>query len=184
MAITAAMTVIRKKAAQAGCFGAEGLLILLAVAVLIFSGYAMFHYADSQRPAASSVTFHQWYINKPGHERAKAAQIKTQLPMLVYIFASWCPHCKEFNAHVLSQPSVQRFLSQYPHVKVEPEHSDAERQIMDDYKAPGYPSFYVVSPQGDRYQVDTFVSAPEPRAKTPEEFVQSVRETIDAFMRQ
>lgn len=174
----------KKKAMQTGYFWADGLLIALAVAVLFFSGYAMFHYADSQRPAKSSVTFHQWYINKPGYDRAQIAQQKTKLPMLVYIFASWCPHCKEFNANILSQPSVQRFLSQYPHVKVEPEHGDAERHIMDDYKAPGYPSFYVVSATGTRHQVDTFVSVPEPRPKTPEEFVQSVRETIDSFMRQ
>lgn len=172
-----------RKASRQGCLMGDGLLIGLVIAVLVFSGYAVFHYTDHRHPA-TNVTFNQWYENKSGYDQALLMQKRTHLPLLVYIFASWCPHCKEFKANILNAPSVRRFLSQYPHVRVEPDHGDAERQIMSDYQAPGYPSFYVVSPQGTRYHIDTFVSIPEVRPKTPEEFLQSLRETIGAFMRQ
>ncbi len=172
-----------RKASRQGCLWTDSLLIGLVISVLAFAGYALFHYVDHS-PRTTTLTFNQWFENKGGYDQAQMTQKRYHQPMLVYIFASWCPHCQEFNATILSNPTVRRFLNQYPHVRVEPEHGDAERQIMTDYKAPGYPSFYVVSPQGARYHIDTFVSMPEVRPKTPDEFVQSVRETINAFMRQ
>lgn len=159
-----------------GCALAEGLLYGLVILVLAFSGYAVFNSVEARQQAA--VVFKDWYEDQAGHERALADRKATHRPTLVYIYAPWCPHCQQFNANVLSNPSVRHFVSQYPHVRIAPDHGPGERQLMARYGAEGYPAFYVVMPDGKVQHVDTFITAPVVRPKTPAEFIQSLRLVI------
>jgi thiol:disulfide interchange protein len=153
----------------------EWLIYGLIGVVLLVSMYAISGSLATQRRVAG--TFSDWYENQPGLERALADQKATGRPMLVYIFADWCPHCKQFAAQILSDPKTRQFVKNYPHVRIEPDHGPAERDIMDDYGAQGYPSFYVVLPAGERVKIDTHTEANgRSRMKTPDEFIDSVLE--------
>lgn len=157
---------------QTGVSMGDWLLYGLIVIVMLLGGYAIFRTIDVQHKVA--VSFVGWYEDKPGYDKALADQKSDQKPMLVYIYAPWCPHCKRFSAEVLADTTVQQFIQAYPHVRVAPDHGKAEEQIMVDYGAQGYPSFYVVMPNGKRIQVDTYINSQPPRLKTPKEFIKSI----------
>lgn len=161
---------------QAGIALSDGILYGLLVAVLVLGCFAVFRSVDAQQQVATA--FKGWYEDHKGHEKALKQQATLHKPILVYIYASWCPHCKEFSAKVLSNREVQKFVNQYPHVRVAPDNGKAEKKIMEAYGAEGYPSFYVVTPDGKRHTVETFVTSPEPRQKTPAEFIESLQAII------
>lgn len=157
-----------------GTAAGDWLLYGLIVIIMLLGGYAIFRSVDVQQKVA--VTFVGWYEDKPGYDKAVADQRQTGKPMLVYIYAPWCPHCKQFAAQVLSDPKVKQFVQQYPHVRVAPDHGQAEERILQDYGAKGYPSFYVVMPNGQRIELETHTTGQQPRLKTPQEFIRSILE--------
>lgn len=152
----------------------DWLLYGLIVIIMLLGGYAIFRSVDTQQKVA--ISFVGWYEDKPGYEKALADQKQTGKPMLVYIYAPWCPHCKQFSAQVLSAPKMQQFVQNYPHVRIAPDHGKAEEQIMSEYGAKGYPSFYVVMPDGKRTELQTYTDPEHPRLKTPEEFKRTILE--------
>lgn len=155
-----------------GIAAGDWVLYGLIALIMVLGGVAIVRSMDIQHRVA--VSFAGWYEDKPGYDKALADQQAEKKPMLVYIYAPWCPHCKKFSAEVLSDKTLQQFIQAYPHVRIAPDHGKAEQQIMADYGAPGYPSFYVVMPNSKRIQIDTFISGDHPRQKTPKEFIKSI----------
>lgn len=147
-------------------------LCILIVAIMLLGGFIVYRSIDVQKQVA--VTFVGWYEDKKGYDKALADQQETHKPVLVYIYAPWCPHCKRFSAEVLADRKMRAFVQGYPHVRIAPDDGDAEKRIMSDFGAQGYPSFYVVMPDHKRIQIDTFVAGPPPRLKTPLEFMKSI----------
>jgi thiol:disulfide interchange protein len=162
---------------QSGVALGDWVLYGLIVVVMLLGSYAISRSVDAQQKVA--VTFVGWHEDKHGYNKALADQKETHKPMLVYIYAPWCPHCKDFAAQVLSDKRVQQFMQNYPHVRIAPDHGKAEEQIMEEYGAKGYPSFYVVMPDQRRIQIDTHTAGEHPRLKTPEEFIKSVLQATD-----
>lgn len=152
----------------------NGLLFGLIALVMVLGGVALYRSLAVQRQVAT--TFQGWYEDYSGYQKAMADQKITQRPVLVFFYATWCPHCKHFTAKVLSDPSMQTFVKQYPHVRIAPDNGAAEKQLMVDFGAQGYPAFYVVTPDQQRKQIETFVNGPEPRLKSPAEFMASIQE--------
>lgn len=153
----------------------EWLIYGLMGAVLMISLYAVFGSVSAQRRVADSMQ--GWYENQPGYTSALAEQKKSGKPVLVYIYATWCPHCKKFAANVLSTKKVQEFVKQYPHVRIEPDHGAAERALMDEFGAKAFPSFYAVTPDGQRHEIETHILEENGyRPKTPDEFIASIQE--------
>jgi thiol:disulfide interchange protein len=155
----------------------EGLLYGLILMVVLLGGFAVFRSVTIQHRVAS--TFTGWYEDKAGYEKAQADMKATGKPMLVYFYATWCPHCKRFTAYVLSDPKMQNFVKSYPHVRIAPDNGKTEQALMSEYGAQGYPAFYVVKPDGQRTQIDTYAEKPRPHPKTPAEFIESVQTVID-----
>lgn len=168
---------IRKRfRAFKGISAGDGLMIGLVALVMVLGGIAIFRSMDIQGRVAT--TFEGWYEDAAGYQKALTDQKQTQKPILLYFYATWCPHCKDFTAKVLSQPKTQAFVKNYPHVRVAPDNGEAEKKLMEDFGAQGYPTFYVIMPDQRRIQVDTYASTPTPHAKTAEEFIDSVEQTI------
>ena len=147
-------------------------LCILMAAIMVLGGIMIYRSVQVQRQVA--VTFVGWYEDKKGYDKALADQKSTHKPMLVYIYAPWCPHCKRFSAEVLSDSKMRAFVQAYPHVRIAPDDGDAEKKLMTDFGAQGFPSFYVVMPDQKRIQIDTFINGPQPRLKTPLEFMKSI----------
>lgn len=150
----------------------DGLLYGLIAVVIGLSLYAVVQSMTVQQRVAT--TFVGWYEDKKGYDKAMADQKATGKPALVYFYATWCPHCKQFAAQVLSAKEMQQFVQNYPHVRVAPDNGEAEKELMRQYGAQGYPSFYVVMPNGTRKLVETYTEGANARLKTPGEFVKSI----------
>jgi thiol:disulfide interchange protein len=166
----------QSRAFQKGISLSDGILYGLIIAVVLLGGFAIFRSVDAQQRVAT--VFKGWDEDSKGYDKAIADSKTAQKPMLVYIYAPWCPHCKEFSKSVLTDDRIKAYIAQFPHVRVAPDHGEPEKKIMAEFGAEGYPSFYVVRPDGKRISVDTFVLKPEPRQKTPAEFLQSLKQVI------
>lgn len=154
----------------------NGLLIGLIVLVMGLGGFAIYRSMDTQNQVVAS--FKGWYEDAPGYQKALKDQAATQKPVLLYFYATWCPHCKEFAAKVLADPKTQAFVQAYPHVRVAPDNGEAEKKLMSEFGAQGYPTFYVILPDQRRIQIDTYASTPTPHLKTGPEFIDSIQEAI------
>jgi uncharacterized repeat protein (TIGR02543 family) len=147
-------------------FGLMGLVVVLALTAI---GRAVI----IQQKAAH--TFDGWYEDATGYQKAVADQKAGGKPMLVYFYATWCPHCKRFTAEVLSSPKTQEYVKKYPHVRIAPDNGNAEKQLMQSYGAEGYPSFFVVKSNGQRIKMETHTTSHGgARLKTPDEFIQDI----------
>jgi thiol:disulfide interchange protein len=150
-------------------------LCILVATIMALGGVMVFRSLAVQKQVA--VTFVGWYEDKKGYDKALADQKTMNKPMLVYIYAPWCPHCKRFSAQVLADRKMRAFVQGYPHVRISPDNGEGEKKIMEEFGAQGYPSFYVVMPDQKRIQIETFTSGtPDspPRLKTPVEFMKSI----------
>lgn len=154
----------------------NGLLIGLILLVMGLGGVAIYRSLDVQNRVATS--FQGWYEDATGYQRALADQTETQKPVLLYFYATWCPHCKQFAADVLSEPKTQDFVKAFPHVRIAPDNGEAEKKLMSEFGAEGYPAFYVVMPDQRRIRIDTFTNTSTPHAKTGTEFIESIQEAI------
>ena len=154
----------------------NGLLIGLVLLIMALGGVAIYRSLNVQEEIARS--FDSWYEDADGYQKALNVQAKTRQPILLYFYATWCPHCKHFAADVLAKPAMQAFVKNYPHVRVAPDNGQAEQKLMSEFGAQGYPTFYVVLADQKRVQVDTFTQTNPPRAKTSTEFVQSVQDVL------
>ncbi|WP_373533030.1 thioredoxin family protein [Vampirovibrio sp.] len=155
----------------------NGFLIGLIVLVMGLGGVAIFRSLDVQNRVSAS--FQGWYEDAPGYQRAMSDQSATQKPVLLYFYATWCPHCKQFAANVLSDPKTQTFIKAFPHVRIAPDNGEAEKKLMSEFGAEGYPAFYVVRPNQQPIQIDTFASTPTPHPKTATEFIDSIQAVLN-----
>lgn len=166
----------RIKHSWQGISAGDGLLLGLIALVMVLGGIAIFRSMDVQKRV--DVAFEGWYEDAKGYQQAIADQKATQKPILVYFYATWCPHCKDFTAQVLSDPKTQQFIKNYPHVRIAPDNGEAEKKLMSEFGADGYPAFYVVLADQKRIPVATYVSGAVPRAKTSQEFIDSVKTLV------
>jgi thiol:disulfide interchange protein len=153
-------------------------LCVLMLAVMLLGGIVIYRSVEVQKRVAT--TFVGWYEDQSGYDKALVDQKTTHKPMLVYFYASWCPHCKRFSAEVLSDAKMRQFVQDYPHVRIAPDNGNPEKQLMKQYGAPGYPAFYVLMPDQKRRQIETFIMGPQPRMKTPLEFMKSILQATGA----
>lgn len=166
----------RQTGALKGISAGDGLLFGLIALVMVLGSIAIFRSMDVQKRVGTA--FEGWYEDAKGYQKALDDQKHTKKPVLVYFYATWCPHCKEFTAQVLSDPKTQRFVTNFPHVRIAPDNGDAEKKLMTDFGAEGYPAFYVVLPDQKRIQVDTYATTPTPHNKSAQEFIDSVQRVV------
>ncbi len=154
-------------------------MVMMAVVALVLglSGFVIYQsYSIQQRLAT---TFDGWENDSPGYARVMEAQRTNHQPVIVYFYAPWCPHCKRFTRELLSTDPVRNYLKNYPRVRVYPQENSPEVTLMESYGATGFPSFYVVRPDGQRVKVDTHEiqsGTGEPHLKSPQAFIESVQQ--------
>ncbi|WP_303675244.1 thioredoxin family protein [Vampirovibrio chlorellavorus] len=155
----------------------NGALLGLLAFILVLGGVILYRSMNEQKEVARS--FESWLENAKGYQEALRVQAQTRKPILLYFYATWCPHCKDFAANVLAKPEMQAFVKNYPHVRVAPDNGQAEQKLMSEFGAEGYPTFYVVLPSQKPVMVDTFtLETNPPRPKTAAEFIQSIQAVL------
>ena len=144
-----------------------GVLALLAAAAL------------TSRAQSSEAARIDWREGAAGYAAAMTAASKDGRPVLVYFRTDWCPYCRELERLVLSAPPVLDELRTMSAVRVNPEAGEAEAALAETYGVSGYPGLFLhAQASASPRRVARTVRGPhgEPRLKTPEEFVQTLRE--------
>jgi thiol:disulfide interchange protein len=155
----------------------DGLLIGLVVLIIGLGGYAIFRSIDAKKRVEA--TFKDWYEDTQGYQQALAEQKVSHKPVLIYFYATWCPHCKQFTATVLTDGKMQNFVKDFPHVRVAPDDGQPERELMKQFGADGYPSVFIVLPNGERKKVETYTSSGNAvHEKDAEEFIASIKQAM------
>jgi thiol:disulfide interchange protein len=83
-----------------------------------------------------------------GLDEAKQRAALEKKPILVELSAVWCPSCRHFDKTVLGDPLVQtKIITEYIFAHVEYE-SESGKAFMETYGAHGFPTTYILSPDG------------------------------------
>ncbi len=87
-----------------------------------------------------------WLDGANGYARGSEQAKLSGKPMMVYFYTDWCPYCRKFEKHTLSNPDVQKALSAFIKVRINPEKGTRENQLGDQYRIEGFPSVYFENP--------------------------------------
>ncbi|MGB9937357.1 MAG: thioredoxin family protein [Methanobacterium sp.] len=114
-----------------------GIIILAAIAF-----YAIFG-SQSQKNTEIQNSDINWYTNlNPAFEEAK----KSNKPIFIDFYATWCASCKQLDEYTLSNPKVKKKLNEdYVPVKID---IDKNSKLASDYRIYGIPTMVFLNPDG------------------------------------
>ncbi len=94
-----------------------------------------------------------WYNNSFVYKNKIMTIKKDKVPMLLYVYANWCPYCKKMNTK-LRNNKVREYLKGFTKIAInggdKVKSMDVEK-IMKKYKVTGFPSLVLIYP-GGRYK--------------------------------
>lgn len=117
---------------------------------------------------------HTWLRDSAGYRTAIDDALEERRLVTLYVYTDWCPYCRRLESELLSTGPVRDCLARTVKVRVNPEHSPADRAVADRFGVTGYPSLFFFDPAtGKRRKLGTYATAPdgEWRLMTPEEFL-------------
>lgn len=154
-----------------------GVLMLVALSSFAFvrSGEPDVSKSPAEKTARSGST---WHEGAAGFQKAMQEAEADGLPIAVYFYTDWCPYCRQLNTELLSKQAVEEHLTHVVKVRINPEKGQAERQLANQYKVTGFPSFFMhpmakstpVRVQGQVREGNGW------RLRTPAEFIATLRE--------
>lgn len=124
---------------------------VLSLSLLLFTTLPLF--AQSGEPWQEEM---DWHSFEAGIEQAE----QTQRPLLVYIYAPWCPYCKKTETMNFTDASVKEAMQEhfelaYIDATVEDDtvrfrdHTLSSAQLARAFGTRGYPNFIFLSAEGD-----------------------------------
>lgn len=96
--------------------------------------------------AQAASPFLGWSAQAFGYRSAMAQHENREKPLLLYFYADWCPHCRNFEQKVLSDSRVREVLSQFAKAHINPEKGDDEKDIAREYGVRGFPTLLLKLP--------------------------------------
>lgn len=86
----------------------------------------------------------EWLEDAAGYEQG----LTRARPIMLYFYTDWCPYCRRFEKNTLGSQAVQKSLSGFTWVRVNPEKGAREESLAQQFRVDGYPSVYLVAPGG------------------------------------
>lgn len=102
------------------------------------------------RPKPVAAAASPWYEDARGYEQAMAVRNDTGKPVMVYFHTTWCGFCKAIDRDVFSTAEFSQRYGSMLKVRINPESGRDEGAIATRYLVRGYPSVFVVTPDGTR----------------------------------
>jgi len=84
------------------------LIMILAIAVGTYNiSLSKFRLSDSNYSYLAGLT---WHRSSPGLERGFEQASLENKPIAIYLWASWCQYCAEFQTNTLANPQIKKML--------------------------------------------------------------------------
>ena len=139
---------------------------------IICASIALVAYQLSQ--FATDTSLSHWYSGAEGYKTALEQQQTSGKAMALFFHTDWCASCKNLRETVLSTQQFDSFIEDLIPVKINPETSIEARQIADQYRVMGYPTFLIVT---GNFQSITPVRTGLNMA--PEKFIASCKQALN-----
>lgn len=94
---------------------------------------------------ASNYSSSRWYTDHEGYSEALRVSRVRNAPLFIYGYTDWCGYCRIFEKEMLPKPGVDKVLSNYVKVRINPEHSSEDEKLFKRWGGRGYPTFWVQS---------------------------------------
>ncbi len=118
--------------------------------------------------------FAGWDKGADSYESIKARAKTAEVPYIVLIRADWCPWCVKLDAF-LDDSTIDALFRDKLAVKITPDRSDAEKKIAAALGAKGFPSMFVILPDGSKQKLML------PLKGTNKEMLDALRAQLDAL---
>ena len=105
---------------------------------------------------AEAVTTSKWYEKATSFEKIEKAAKEKNKPYILFFYTDWCGYCKKMNRKYLSNADVQKILSKYYRIKINPENSEKAEELARQKGLHGVPDFRVVHPDGRNLRIHPF----------------------------
>ena len=128
---------------------------------------------------------HDWYEGADGFALALQEAQADGRAIAVYFYTDWCGYCRQLESELLERAKVESYMRDMTKIRVNPERGTNERFIAERYGVIDYPSFFVhPSVTSGPTKVDGMKRRDgEWVLKTPEEFVESIRQVAGSRTR-
>lgn len=99
-----------------------------------------------------------WLKDHYGYERAISAAAEEKLPVLIYAYTDWCGYCKTLESSYFKHTAIDKTLRKIIKVKINPEHSNADRLLFKNLGGSGYPALWIKPPDQPAQRIqDPFI---------------------------
>lgn len=126
-----------------GLFEALFIIFFILTFIKIFSHSA----SDFNQP--------NWYSGgKSLSKSITEAELKNK-PHLIYFYTDWCGYCRKLEQDILMKPEVIATLDDFVKIKINPDTDQTYKNLMYQYRVPGYPGLLVKYPKMKRHKLLT-----------------------------
>ena len=120
--------------------------------------------------------FAGWDNGAAAYESIKVRAKTAATPYIVLVRADWCPWCQKLDAF-LEDSAIDALFRDKLAVKITPDKGDAEKKIAKDLGVKGFPSMFVVLPNGSMQKISL------PLKGSNKEMLDALRSQLDALYR-
>lgn len=84
-----------------------------------------------------------WLHDKTGYQKALKVSAEKRAPIFIYGYTDWCGYCKKLQRDIFQDAAVKKVLARFVKVKINPEHSQADAAIFQQWGGRGYPTLFI-----------------------------------------
>ncbi|HNT26680.1 MAG TPA: thioredoxin family protein [bacterium] len=122
----------------------------------------------------TATAFAGWESGASSYDSIKARAKTAGTPYIVLVRADWCPWCRKLDAF-LDDNAIDALFRDKLAVKITPDNGDAEKRIAKDLGTKGFPSLFVILPNGSTQKLSL------PLKGTNKEMLDALRAQLDAL---
>ena len=98
---------------------------------------------DSSNGDNTNYKSSKWFSDHRGYAEAIKLSRERNVPIFIYAYTDWCGYCKKLKNGMFTDAGVKEVLSGYVKVKINPEHSAADKRLFKQWGGKGYPTLYI-----------------------------------------